>query len=76
MKNILLGFLLFVAGCGTTSQPSEESVLRTDAVRASTNAIYHWKTTFEPDDSELDFLGRHDVGRIYLRMFEVATEQN
>ena len=76
MKNILLGFLLFAASCGTTSQSSEESVLRADAVRASTNAIYHWKTTFEPDNSELDFLGRHDVGRIYLRMFDVATEQN
>lgn len=35
------------------------------------NAIYHWKTTFAPDSAEMAFLHRHNVKRIYIRMFDV-----
>ena len=37
-------------------------------------AIYHWRTTFAPDSAEIAFVRRHDIRRIYLRMFDVATE--
>ena len=36
------------------------------------NAIYHWRSTFAPDQAELAWLKRHDVGRIYIKMFDVA----
>lgn len=35
------------------------------------NAIYHWRTTFNPDSTELSFLRRHNVKRLYIRMFDV-----
>lgn len=38
------------------------------------NSIYHWKTVFEIDSTELAFLQKQEIGRIYLRMFDVATE--
>ena len=40
------------------------------------NAIYYWKTTFALDSTERDFLQRHNIKRIYLRMFDVAAELN
>lgn len=38
------------------------------------NAIYHWKTTFAPDSTELAFLEKHKVGKMYVRMFDVAIQ--
>ena len=43
---------------------------------APVNSIYHWKTTFAPDSSEIDFLKKHDVGRLYIRMFDVSIKRN
>lgn len=40
------------------------------------NSIYYWKTTFELDSCEMTFLNKHNINRLYLRMFDVATEQN
>ena len=36
------------------------------------NAIYHWKTVFSPTTEELSFIERHNIGRLYIRMFDVA----
>ena len=38
------------------------------------NAVYHWKTTFDPDTTEWAFLRRHDIRRLYLRFFDVAMD--
>ena len=38
------------------------------------NSVYYWRTVFDIDSTELSFLQKHDIGRIYLRMFDVATE--
>lgn len=40
------------------------------------NSIYHWKTTFAPDSTELEFLRKYNIKRIYLRMFDVAVEKD
>lgn len=40
------------------------------------NSIYHWKTTFDPDPSEIEFLNKHGIKRVYLRMFDVAPQEN
>lgn len=68
----LLAILLFM-GCkkGTnmvTTNSANDSTAR--------NSIYHWKTTFNLDSADVSFLKKHDVKRIYVRMFDVATEPN
>ena len=40
------------------------------------NSIYHWKTTFDINDSETEFLKKHNIERIYVKMYDVATEHN
>lgn len=39
-----------------------------------TNSVYFWKTTFSPDSADVAFIQRHDIGRIYLRMFDVVVD--
>ncbi len=38
------------------------------------NSVYYWKTVLQLDDGELEFIKRHDIGRIYLRMFDVVED--
>lgn len=51
----------------TTSEPSLPAL-------PGGNAVYHWKTTFDPDTTEWAFLRRHDIRRLYLRFFDVAMD--
>lgn len=37
-------------------------------------AMYHWKNIFSLDDEEQDFLKKHNVGRLYIRFFDVTLE--
>lgn len=37
--------------------------------------MYYWKTVFRPDSSDVRFMDRHKVERIYLRMFDVSVNQ-
>ncbi len=39
------------------------------------NAVYYWKTVFDVGDAEVEFMNRHGVSRIYLRMFDVSVDQ-
>lgn len=61
----------FITACG-----QRETVAVTDVSNniVPKNSIYHWKTVFEIDSTEMNFLKRHDIERIYLRMFDVVTE--
>lgn len=36
------------------------------------NSVYYWKTVFAPDSADRAFIAGHDVGRLYLRMFDVT----
>lgn len=36
-----------------------------------TNAVYYWKTIFRIDSPEATFLKRHNIRKIYLRLFDV-----
>lgn len=38
---------------------------------APTNAIYHWRTTFDPSEEELALLQEQGITRIYMHMFDV-----
>ena len=69
--NVLLGMMvvaLFVVSCGNHNKQSSDS--------ESFNSIYHWKTVFAPSHAELAFLKKHDIKRIYLKMFDVVVEHN
>lgn len=77
---ILLLATMTVVGCRQTEvkMTSEESVSTTmvDTSNSTTNAIYHWKTTFAPDYKEWEFLHRHNITRLYIHMFDVVAERN
>lgn len=40
------------------------------------NSIYYWKTTFSLSEKDVAFMRKHDIGRIYLRMFDVDLDKN
>jgi hypothetical protein len=40
----------------------------------STNAIYHWKGVFSPTAEEYAFMQDHEIGRLYIRFFDIAAE--
>lgn len=44
----------------------------TSSLHESTNAVYYWRTTFQLSQAESNFLQKHHVGRMYLRMFDVV----
>ncbi len=57
--------LLAVGGC--RSRPAGQRVV--------TRAFYHWKGSFRLAPSEREALGRLDVHRLYLRLFDVALDR-
>ena len=75
MKQILIFIILFSAlvSCVEThySNPFESN---NDI--PSNKGIYYWKTIFKLNDYELDFLKRHEITRIYVKMFDVALQNN
>lgn len=40
------------------------------------NSIYYWKTSFSLSEKDVAFMRKHDIGRIYLRMFDVDLDKN
>jgi len=38
------------------------------------NAVYHWKTVFNPNAYEKEFLKKHDIKRLYLKFFDVGVD--
>ena len=47
----------------------------TDAAQNG-NGVYYWKTVFELNNTERDFLKEHQVKRLYLRFFDVVPADN
>jgi hypothetical protein len=70
---LALLFVMLMAGCEKPQGTSSFCDLN-DTVKR--NSIYYWRTTFELDSAETTFLKRHNVTRMYLRMFDVATEHD
>lgn len=75
MKNYLLILaVLVMVGCGNRQTHPQEQCNTVDSTtikrivpHGEYNSIYHWKTTFNPINSELAFLRKHNVKRLYLR---------
>lgn len=62
-----VAMLLSVASCSKSvvvNPPSKNF--------GDTNGVYYWKTVFRCDSAELDFLKQHNIGKLYLRMFDVV----
>ena len=78
MKHLLkiLILPLFAATLTSCSNRSQSAAPEACEVAEKFNSIYHWKTTFEPTAAEIEFLSQHNVKRIYMRMFDVAIEQD
>lgn len=68
---IILSAVMLCIGCNN----EKESELDKHP-EAAENSIYYWKTQFDIDSVEMAFLHKHNIKRLYLRMFDVAIEQN
>lgn len=68
MKQSII-FLLFLAVLCSCSSPSDGGYRHEE-----TNGVYYWKTVLAPSSRDCSFMQRHEVGRIYLRMFDVTVE--
>ena len=77
MKRILptLFLVFLMVGC-RSGDPRHSNAPSEYADTTKRNSIYHWKTTFAPDSSELDFLRRHNIERLYIKMFDVSVQRN
>ena len=42
--------------------------------RKPLNGIYHWKTTFDPSPEEWAWIKKHDIRRLYIRLFDVIID--
>ena len=67
--SIALAFLMLFSGCGHRGIDRAYNAEKH-------NSIYYWKTTFDISPTEMEFLKKHDIERLYVRMFDVAIEQN
>lgn len=82
MKRFLqLTFLLLtVLACMVSSSVADDpglSALRSgSASKEPVGAIYHWKTNFAPDSTDIAFIEQHNIRRIYVRMFDVAESKD
>lgn len=68
----LLVALMAMTNCG---QQHGTPITETDEL-VKQNSMYYWKTTFDIDSTEVAFLETHNIKRLYVRMFDVATEQD
>lgn len=61
---LLISILTLLCGCSIQDKPSFSPEKK--------NSVYYWQTTFSPDSADYAFIRRHNIGRIYLRMFDVS----
>lgn len=64
-----------VAGCRIINPPSEETgqdaVSYYDSICVAKNGVYYWKTVYDLTAGDSCFMKRHEVERMYLRLFDV-----
>lgn len=67
---------LMIVSCNQCEKTYEQKMFIETEQTVVHNSIYHWRTTFALDSAERAFIEHHNINRIYLRMFDVALEQN
>ncbi len=63
--------MLTTVGCSPTAKNQPDK--RTEHTPA--NGIYYWKTVFDLNETERNFLKVHHVKRLYLRLFDVVPAE-
>lgn len=74
---IIIFCLLLLTGCkGKNTDAEANNTVDTSFVfkHEPRNAIYHWKTVYSPNEYEMKFLGKHNITRLYLKFFDVGTD--
>lgn len=64
---------LFVSSCKGEKEREEGNILSNPV---SVNSIYYWKTTFKLDKRSQNFLKEHNVKRLYIRYFDVSSDNS
>ena len=67
--------LLMLAGVGCRPTPQTDCFSKTsngNRFHERANGIYYWKTVFDLNETERNFLEAHNVKRLYLRLFDVV----
>lgn len=74
MKTNRLAILMaaFMLAACTTTAPKDGNPPKTRTQHTASNGIYYWKTVFELNDYERNFIEEHQVERLYLRFFDVV----
>ncbi len=67
--------LLAAAVGGAACARDKKQETPAEPSHTETNAVYYWKTVFDPDSAEIAFLRDHRVGRVYLRLFDVVENR-
>lgn len=87
MKQYLLPFLLlFYTSCRPVASSPEENVQQdstalaqiTDTLPAPQvkSSLYYWKTIFQLSEADKQFIHDHQIGRIYVRFFDVDNNSD
>ncbi|WP_289160930.1 hypothetical protein [uncultured Parabacteroides sp.] len=70
---LLLLVLLLMAGCNKQSTGTVHDLILS---HRECNSVYYWKTSYRLIQEEIDFLQRYQVGRMYIRFFDVVMDTN
>ena len=75
---IVIGLLLSLSSCNRPTDPQDGNRQPADSLlikqEGRQNAVYYWKTVFDPDSIELAFLCSHNITRMYIRYFDVIYD--
>lgn len=74
MKYIILLLLLFSLLLSCNSPQCQNKQAQDRQSHVSNSGIYFWKSQFILNESEMQFLKKHDISRIYIKMFDVALQ--
>jgi hypothetical protein len=69
---LFVSFLLSIHGCNGREKGEVSPVFVFKHEPA--NAVYHWKTVLNPNQYEINFMKKHQVKRMYLKFFDVSTD--
>lgn len=74
---IFLLYLSILAGCNYQQNARKTSPSENNSItHPACNSIYFWKTRYALNTEEKDFLQKFNIRRMYIRFFDVATNDN
>jgi len=65
---LVMGLIIFSCKGGSTSDGAKRVLPAEEAF----NGIYWWKTNFQPNAYELDFLKENKINKLYVKFFDVV----